>query len=448
MEVSPSAPKLYRTGRRAVTFAVLAVLLTGIAIAQTGSKPSAKKSRGPRAIGLLELAPNGKGHLVPITILIDGQYYDAAAYKANPVPMALESGTVYEAISTGVSQGLFTVAGAVQANQAWLGEGTWQAAGSAPAPKKVDAPKHPSDEDIGGPPVLRRSGTTPAKAPEPPPAETKPAETKPDESKPTAAEPEKKAEATPAPAPAEAAPLEDPDRPTLHRGKPEDTEKKPSAPEPVAQKPVVAKPVAPASLKPIAPPGIKVVPAISDANVQESRSFAFQMKPEEEEQFRKQMLAMAAEEVNARVKSLEPSAGEASSPRRAGTSKASVTPPAPAFENVQMRVFDLTSSNEPVLVLSATAHPKLPKGKADIPYFVTLIARNNIYAELKKVEANITDSQHVDVVPQLELIDAIDADGDGHGELLFRRSSDTGSAYAIYRVIGTQLYPLFEGKIS
>jgi hypothetical protein len=384
---------------------------------------------------LLELAPNGKAHLIPVTILIDGEYYDASAYKADPVPMALESGTVYEGISTGVSQGLFTVAGAVQANQAWIGEGTWQAAGSAPA-KKVEALKRPADEDIGGPPVLRRSGSTPAKPPEAPAAETKPAP----------AEPEKKAEGPPPAAPAETAPPEDPDRPTLHRGKPVENERKPSAPEPVAaSKPLSPKPAPPASLKPIAPPGIKIIPAISDANVQEPRSFEFKMKPEEEEQFRKQMLAMAADEVNARAKALGGSTTElAPHPGKARATKA----PAPSFENVQMRVFDLTSSNEPVLVLTATAHPKLEKGQSDIPYFVTLIARNNIYAELKKVQANITDPQHLDVVPQLELIDAVDADGDGRGELLFRRSSDSASAYAIYRVIGTQLYPLFEGKIS
>ena len=46
-------------------------------------------------MGLLELASNGKAHLIPITILYDGEFYDASAYKAAPVPMALESGTVY-----------------------------------------------------------------------------------------------------------------------------------------------------------------------------------------------------------------------------------------------------------------------------------------------------------------------------------------------------------------
>ena len=68
-----------------------------------------KTSKGPRALGLLELAPNGKARLIPITIMIDGKYYDASAYKASPVPMALWSETVYEAVQTGVSLGLFTV---------------------------------------------------------------------------------------------------------------------------------------------------------------------------------------------------------------------------------------------------------------------------------------------------------------------------------------------------
>jgi hypothetical protein len=46
----------------------------------------------------------------------------------------------------------------------------------------------------------------------------------------------------------------------------------------------------------------------------------------------------------------------------------------------------------------------------------------------------------------LELIDAVDADGDGRGELLFREVGDAGSAFVVYRVIGDRLYPLFQGN--
>src|SRR5579872_5114765 len=118
--------QLYRTARQAVIWAGAALLLAQIVTAQAG--PSGKKHvKGPRAVGLIELQAKGKARLIPITILVDGEYYDAGAYKADPVPMALDSGTVYEGYKDGVSQGLLTVAGALSApNNVWLGEGPWQ----------------------------------------------------------------------------------------------------------------------------------------------------------------------------------------------------------------------------------------------------------------------------------------------------------------------------------
>ena len=408
------------------------MILSQISPAQVSSKK--KSAKGPRAIGLLQLAPTGKATLIPVAILIDGDYYDASAYKATPVPMALESGTVYEAISTGVSQGLFTVAGALQSKNSWMGEGTWQPAGSIPA-KKAAAPSKPPDEDVDKPPVLRRPGAAPTKPPEAAPAETKPPETKPEKPPEAAAEP-------PSPA-VPPAPPEDPDRPVLRRGKSKESPKKAPKAEPAP-----AKPATPAPVKAASASAVKLIPAISDSNVQEPRSFDYKMKPDEEAQFHKKMLAMASDEVNARVKMLGSATAEApATGHPAATGQATPKAAAPEFDDVKMRVFDLVSNNEPVLVLTATARPKSAKGAADLPSFVTLVARNDIYGELHKVFSNITDAQHSDVVPQMELIDAVDADGDGRGELFFRRSSDTVSAYSIYRVIGNQLYPLFEGKM-
>src|SRR5271165_3048415 len=94
------ATKLYRTARRTVILAGLALVLAQTVLAQ--SSVSKKAIKGPRALGLVELSASGKAHLVPITILYDGEFYDASAYKAAPVPMALESGTVYEGFRSGV----------------------------------------------------------------------------------------------------------------------------------------------------------------------------------------------------------------------------------------------------------------------------------------------------------------------------------------------------------
>ena len=74
-----------------------------------------------------------------------------------------------------------------------------------------------------------------------------------------------------------------------------------------------------------------------------------------------------------------------------------------------------------------------------------LVARDDMYGDLHKVFASVTDTKHFDVLSRLELIDAVDADGDGRGELLFRQVSDAGSAFVLYRVIGDRLWPLFQG---
>ena len=107
-------------------------------------------------------------------------------------------------------------------------------------------------------------------------------------------------------------------------------------------------------------------------------------------------------------------------------------------------MFDLSNSNEPVLVLTGEA--KVPTGARDLMYMTTIVAREDIYGDLHKVFAQTTDNQHLDALPKYELIDAVDADGDGRGELLFRMNWDNGSAFGVYRVIGDRLWPLFEGK--
>ena len=61
-----------------------------------------------------------------------------ASYKADPVPMALDSGVVYEGERTGNSLGLFTVGSALHSNNPnaampWLGTGVWRPTGTEPS---------------------------------------------------------------------------------------------------------------------------------------------------------------------------------------------------------------------------------------------------------------------------------------------------------------------------
>jgi hypothetical protein len=465
MAMSPIS-ELYRRLRR---FVILAGL--GLVLAQTAPAQFAKRdvaSAGPRALGLLELAANGKARLVPVVIMLDGKFYDASAYKASPVPMALESGTVYEAVRTGVSQGLFTVAGARQANNAWFGEGTWQSASAiaaAAAKKQAAASKPPEKEkDLDAPPVLRRPGSekpkppeaVPATAPAPgaAPAAPAPAASAPAASAPAASVPSPAVAPTPAPAtaPAPAPPVaeEDAGRPVLRRGKPAAMPAESDGFPESAAKPGAAAPSKAASSGKDA---IQIIPAISDASGPEPRPYAYSLKPEEEQEFRKKMLALAGSEINARIQ--QRAAGTAQSSAAAHSSGkagkvAAAKGPQPSFEDVQLRVFDLSNSNEPVLVLTAKA--RMPEAStvkgattADLQYLVSLVARDDLYGELHKAFSSVTDTRHLDAEPRMELIDAVDADGDGRGELLFRQVSDAGSAFVLYRVIGNQLWPLFEG---
>jgi hypothetical protein len=482
-----SRSTLYRTTRWRVIsgVAVLSIFLQAVLaptlFAQAGR--SAKTSKAPRALGLLELAPNGKAHLIPITILIDGRYFDASAYKAAPVPMALWSETVYEALRTGVSQGLFTVTGALQRKDTkdgseWMAEGNWQSTDfiKAKAAKKPEASEPRGLNQDEGPPVLRRAGAEKPKPTEPPAPPAAPPQSPPA----PATSPQATSTTTPQTAPATSAsassasatppreentqedkPPEDKDRPALKRGKPA-----PARPE-ANQKTAASKtagqsaPAHPTSAPPAAgsSSGVKpanqvqLIPAISDSDGPDPIPYTYSLKPEEEQQFRKKMLALAADEVRARAAQLASPGAGASPSVRASSQRGKATavkPVQPIFEDVQLQVFDLAGINEPELVLTADA--RLPPASHDKEsasqgpqYMVTLMAREDVNGDFHKALVNVTDAQHLDVVPRLELIDAVDVDGDGRGELLFRQVSQAGSAFVVYRVIGDRLYPLFQG---
>jgi hypothetical protein len=493
--------KLYRTARRAVILAGLASMLAQVAPAQ--SAPAKKAIKGPRALGLVELSASGKAHLVPITILYDGEYYDASAYKAAPVPMALESGTVYEGFHTGVSLGLFTVTGALQGNNTWLGAGTWRSASAIAAAKDAAAKKRavmskPAPEPPEGPPVLRRASPK-AKSPEDAPTAGTPASspaspTPPAPATPSAASappaaPEAEGDsdrpvlkrpaaataqagsAPPAPEadedsdrpvlkrPAAAAaqvdstpstsdsePPEDPDRPTLKRGAPTAAElKKRSASVPTPASTKTGKDAQkPAAKVAATSEPVQLIPAISDASGPEPRPYAYSLKPEEEQKLRKKILVLAADEV--RAWAAQPESGGVQPAAHASRPGTKAKLPEPTFEDIQLHAFDLSNSNEPVVVLTAKARmPARPNATSDLEYIITLVARDDMYGDVHKVFASVTDTHHFDVLSRLELIDAVDADGDGRGELLFRQVSDAGSAFVLYRVIGDRLWPLFQG---
>jgi hypothetical protein len=464
-------------------------------------KPPEKKKKGkdPRAVGVLQL--NGaKGTLVPVAILIDGRFYDASAYKADPVPMALESGTVYEAERAGESQGLFTVIGALHSKNTgssnpWVGTGSFLPTGAEAAKsthKAENVPVGLDNSDSDAPPRLTRQaapkpagsgGDAASTAPTPPATDkTGAKETSAQPSSPSPSVPPAQPNSTStagkssgqdpqkgsapgssgtsghtaAPAPASATAGQESEnyyRPTLRRGKP--TERLPQDDETTANA-VKAEPSTSANASATtAASGVAAVPwvpAISDAGGPGPQSYRFFWKAGEEEERRNQMLALAGDEVRAYAAALIRNHISANPPAKSATAKTPTThkPPAkpvqPVLENVEFRGFDLWLNNQPVMVLIAEAHFPAAVGEAAPPdsYSVALVARTDIYGNLRKLYSGVTDNFHLDVTPRLELIDAVDADGDGRAELLFHETADVGSGYVIYRATADKLWKMFD----
>jgi hypothetical protein len=84
-----------------------------------------------------------------------------------------------------------------------------------------------------------------------------------------------------------------------------------------------------------------------------------------------------------------------------------------------------------------------PPTISGLTYWITVAARVDYNGDLRKLKVWATDSKHLDAYPRAELIDAIDADGDGRGELLFREIYDDGSGFALYRVTPDMLVSLY-----
>jgi hypothetical protein len=459
-------------------------------------KAPRKKDAGPRAVGVLQLAANGKATLVPVAILIGGKFWDATAYKADPIPMALEPGTVYEAERAGSSLGLFTVNSALHSNTVnaqnpWIGTGLWLPAGteqpktafaaesvpvgidtsdapprltrspakegapgSAPAsntapPSTAPAPTGPSASGEE-PPRLKKSSAEPSSAPttgSAPAGQSQPAPSSPAPGAPNDAKPA----ARPAP-PTSDSGADEANRPKLRRGKPvdplpDDDVPGYGRPGAVASRASAGKMVEAAAGK----PAIPVNPAISDASGPEPRSFAFEWLKDEEGERRQQVIALAKEQVreyvDARSKAkITPKPASPLTARQAAAARAKD----PILENVQMIAYDLWTNNQPIIVFSAEAHMPPPAGSShpavdsDLTYPILLVTHPDIYNNLHKLYVGVTDKNHLDVTPRLELVDAVDADGDGRGELLFRETSDSGSGWVIYRATVDKLWKLFD----
>ena len=369
--------------------------------------------------------------------MVDGKFFDAGTYKATPLPMALEPETVYEGMRAGISQGLFTVIDARKVRGNWFAEGRWVLAGNE-SHKTVPVVNKPADDDT--PPILRRAGSETAKAPEAKSGESKPGENRPAESKPADTKPVEKTatdkgvdtktkDAAASNEKSVPAPRSQEDRPTLRRSKPGDVPQKFEDKDFAASAPVK-----------------EHFLAVSDAAGPDTRPFLMTLKPDEVLSYNRKVLEMASQAAVALYSGSSTGASNARSLSGHTTATHLKKPVVPVlkFNDVQMRVFDLTNSNDPVIVLTATVDPAEKIAATAGKLTVTVLARVDIYGELRKLLAEATDDHHLDLHPRLDFLDAIDVDGDASGELVFRESSDSSQGFVVYRAGLDRVWPLFD----
>jgi hypothetical protein len=412
--VSKTPMNLYR--RKTLTASFVLILITAV-VAVAGAQQR-RKPHKLRATGLLDLTTNQAGivtaRLTPITILDQGHFEDASIYKAAPRPMALDNGIVYEAQSSGVPVGYVTIASASNAG-AWTAFGTWQPVAAAEAKNPDQRPVASANPGDDRPRLHRGSNNSTASASSSPAPTPSPA-----------------AHSTPTPAPEPEA-ADDPNRPVLRRRSPPATAPQPQATPAASNAPTPSPQGTLASVKPTRNnPGVHAFVAVSDAQTSDARSFQFVWKPGEQEKAEAKMRKLALAQL----------------PREnAQLTDGSLT-------NVVIRSFDLDLSNDAVMVLTAevpgayvTPGQKNTPGKF-VSRYITLIARVDFEGVPQRLAVSVTDSSRLDVAPRLELIDAVDVDGDGLAELLFREYGFDQKGFIVYGVGRGTVTKVFAGSTS
>jgi hypothetical protein len=176
--------------------------------------------------------------------------------------------------------------------------------------------------------------------------------------------------------------------------------------------------------------------AVSDAGGPEPRPFAFRAKAGELDQLQAMMEKLARAELDKQRKAPEPPEKRTTTTR--GHSHAPTPRLSLQLQNAKLGTFDVNYDNAPIVVYSASANVD------GVKKYITVAAWEEIDSSMRKIFAQVTDDQHLDVYPRLEVIDAVDASGNGRGELLFRAYGDQGSRFVLYHPGPDSLNLLFD----
>jgi hypothetical protein len=176
------------------------------------------------------------------------------------------------------------------------------------------------------------------------------------------------------------------------------------------------------------PPDMQQTVAVSDSTDHPAHSWNYiWANPDDEDK-----MQSAMEDAARTALGLNPPPAPKRTPRTAAThsaAKPAVPPPAPLLVE-KFRVFELAYGSGATMVLSAHT-----ADAGDNEKFVTLIAQPDLYGGVNVLMKNVTDAAHLDDKPRMRLVDAVEAEKDNRGELLFELRGTTERQFALYRVL-------------
>lgn len=385
-----------------------------------------------------------KSRLVPVSVWDGTQFQPGGLYLADPEPITVQSGTLYELEQDGTAKGLIDITQAAQIAIGWVGLGKFRPEPSPQQLAKLHMPSRPidlaDDDDKYTPHFAYR-----------PPKDTGVAGTVSRDSGPKSG--------SPAPDPdrpvlhnrtgdsstADA----DTDRPTLHRHL--SSNAGPSfgntvAPDP--DRPHLSYGI-PQSLEKIdkadaltgMPSDMDQMVAVSDPDSKTGHSYAWSWaSPEEKEKTLAQMETLARKEVIAAAPPPPAARPVHTTPTGTHTAHAKPAPRPPELElaDEDFRAFELSWGSGPVYVLTA----RTAGAEAGTKY-VTVIAKPDFSGNLLIMLQQVTPFVFLDYRPRMQLIDAVDPTGAERADLLFELRQRNSRQFALYDVSGSQAQQVF-----
>lgn len=464
-----------------------------------------KPQRVTRAIGVYEWTGDIKkpdaARLIPVSLFTNGQFQDAGVFLAQPVPLALETGNVYAIQHSGDPIGTLDLDYARQVVDrrsladddpigAWYGYGRFLPLTAQSVEKLTEHSGHPAvvvgSFDDDRPHFINRSpgeagnptpnaGTTTASANTPAPPD--------DPDRPTLTKPGSSANsADNAPSSLGTADIDDdPDRPTLgHRDAPPEGKKKKdkdsgSGVEPMAtslnddpNRPElhhgkIQSATAPPQLTGL-PANLHQAIAVSDAannpthvftrdwnsSIERASTLADMQKVAEPivQQYLTAnhlqpapastgpKLVTAAAKPAARTASNRTASKSRAAAHRSSAAAAASVPL--TFTDEQLAGYTLSYGGLPTFVYSA----QIP-ASGDSMVYVTVVAQRLPAGGLQTSLSSVTDSQHLNRVPWMRLIDAVDPDDSHRASLLFELRAKSSRQFALYSLTSAQAQQRF-----